>query len=242
VRARWNGREPPELVVYDASHPCPYLDGREARMPMRLPTRAVTPAELDLRLAEGDRRHGPFLYRPTCPECRACEALRIDADDFELSRTHKRVLKRGDRELTMELRDPVADEERLALYEEHKRGRDLVSGSGDTLDLKGYQGFLVDRSVPSFEIAYRHEGKLVGVAVSDRGQLGLSAVYCFWDPSVPHLSIGTYSILKHLELVRRWGMRYLYLGLYVDGNAHMAYKARYLPHERLIAGRWQRFA
>lgn len=211
-------------------------------MPMRLPTRAISPDELDQRLAEGDRRHGPFLYRPSCSSCRACEAIRLDVREFALSRTHKRVLKKGDREIETEMGEPLADDERLALYEKHKRGRDLVSGSGDTLDLPGYQGFLVDRCVPAFELRFRHRGALAGVAVSDRGKAGLSAVYCFWDPELSHLSLGTYSILKHLELLERWKMRYLYLGLYVAGNEHMSYKARFLPHERLIDGRWQRFA
>lgn len=208
---------------------------------MRLPTRALTPEELDQRLDEGDRRHGPFLYRPSCPGCRACEAIRIDVNDFALSASHRRVLRKGDRALTVELGDPVADDERLALYEKHKRERDLVSGSGEPLDLKGYEGFLVDRCVRSFELRYRFEDKLVAVAVTDQGADSLSAVYCLWDPSYSHLSVGTYSVLKQIELTRQWGMRHLYLGLFISTNEHMKYKARFVPHERLIDGTWQRY-
>ncbi len=39
---------------------------------------------------------------------------------------------------------------------------------------------------------------------------------------------------------RTWGLRYLYLGLYIAECPSMAYKATYLPHERLLHGRWQR--
>lgn len=241
VHPRWTGQSPRELIVYDALHPCPYLEGRKARLPMRLPTRALAPEELDERLAEGDRRHGPFLYRPACPGCQACEAIRLDASEFAFSATHRRILRKGDAAFAMETGDPVADDERLALYDKHKRERDLVSGSGEPLDLKGYEGFLVDRCVHSFELRYRDGDKLVGVAVTDRGADSLSAVYCLWDPDYARLSLGTYSILKQLELCRTWGLRYLYLGLYVVGNAHMAYKARFLPHERLIGSRWERF-
>jgi leucyl-tRNA---protein transferase len=241
VQARWTGRRPPELIVYDASHPCPYLEGRDARLPMRLPTRALAPEELDLRLEEGDRRHGPFLYRPSCASCRACEAIRIDAQEFEFSASHRRVLRKGDRALSIEVGDPVADEERVALYELHKRGRDLSSPGSETLDVKGYEGFLVDRCVRSFELRFLYEGRLVAVAVSDRGAIALSAVYCFWDPSLSALSLGTYSILKHIELTRIWKMRYVYLGLYIAENEHMRYKARFVPHERLIDGAWKRF-
>lgn len=208
---------------------------------MRLPTRALSPEELDQRLVDGDRRHGPFLYRPSCPGCRACEAIRIDVSEFQLSASHRRVLRKGDRALTVEVGDPVADDERLALYEKHKRERNLVSGSGEPLDLKGYEGFLVDRCVRSFELRYRFEGELVAVAVTDQGADSLSAVYCLWDPSYSRLSVGTYSVLKQIELTRQWGMRYLYLGLFISNNEHMKYKARFVPHERLIDGRWRRF-
>lgn len=209
---------------------------------MRLPTRALAPEELDARLADGDRRHGPFLYRPSCPGCQACEAIRLDVTDFDFTGSHRRVLRKGDRVFTVEIGDPVADEERLALYDLHKRGRDLMNGSSETLDIKGYEGFLVDRCVRSFELRYRHEGKLVGVAVTDRGEESLSAVYCLWNPEYSKLSLGTYSILKQVELCRTWGVRYLYLGLFIEENEHMRYKARFLPHERFIRGVWQRFA
>ena len=74
------------------------------------------------------------------------------------------------------------------------------------------------------------------------------AVYCYYDPDLASLSIGTYSILTQLRLAAQWGMRHVYLGLYIAENAHMAYKARFLPHERLIAprdgdgnGEWREF-
>lgn len=240
MNPRWTGQSPRELVVYDALHPCPYLPNRQARLPMRLPTRALAPEELDERLAEGDRRHGPFLYRPACPRCTACEAIRLDVRDFAFSTTHRRILRKGDAAFSLELGDPVADEERLALYEKHKHQRDLVTPGGEPLDLKGYEGFLVDRCVRSFELRYRHEGRLVGVAVTDQAADSLSAVYSLWDPELARLSLGTYSILKQVELCRAWGMTYLYLGLYVVGNERMRYKARFLPHERLLDGAWQR--
>lgn len=230
-------------MVYDSTHGCPYIEGREARLPMRLPSRALLGAELDARLAEGDRRHGAFLYRPTCPACVACEAIRIPIQRFTLSRSHRRVLQRGDRALRVELGEPVADATRLALYERHKHMRGLDSGtSSEPLSLEGYQGFLVERCVPSFELRYYDEARLVGVAVTDRGADSLSAVYCFWDPSYAHLGIGTYSILRQVELGRDWGMSYLYLGLFIQENDHMRYKARFLPHERLLDGRWQQFS
>ncbi|HEY5959593.1 MAG TPA: hypothetical protein VIV60_23725, partial [Polyangiaceae bacterium] len=45
---------PPELVVYDRTSNCPYLPGRPARLPLRLPARHLRADELDQRLAAGD--------------------------------------------------------------------------------------------------------------------------------------------------------------------------------------------
>ena len=208
---------------------------------MRLPSRALTPEELDARLAEGDRRHGAFLYRPSCPGCDACEAIRIPIAEFAFSRSQRRALRKGRAALTLELGAPRVDLERLRLYEKHKSGRDLRSGEGEPLSLEGYRGFLVERCVDAVELRYRLDGRLVGVAIADRGARALSAVYCYWDPAQAKLGIGTYSVLEQVELCRRWGIEHLYLGLYIAENRHMSYKARYRPHERLIEGAWRRF-
>jgi arginine-tRNA-protein transferase len=38
-----------------------------------------------------------------------------------------------------------------------------------------------------------------------------------------------------------WGLRYLYLGLYIAESLHMRYKARFVPHQRLLDGKWLEF-
>ncbi|MCB9617314.1 MAG: arginyltransferase [Sandaracinus sp.] len=232
--------DPPELLVYDAPEPCPYLEGRVARMPLRLPVRELEPRELDARLARGDRRHGALFYRPSCPSCRACEAIRLSAS-YTPTRTQARVLRRGRRELRVEIGPPTVSEERLRLYDAHRFGRGLAKEVSTPIDAESYQRFLVDRACDSFELRYYLGERLVGVAVTDRGASSLSAVYCYYDPSLARLSLGTYSILEQLELCRREGLEHLYLGLYISGCDAMAYKARFLPHERLVGGRWTAF-
>ena len=231
---------PPELLVHDATSNCPYLAGRIARLPLRLPCRPLRRPELDERLAAGDRRQGFVLYRTACPECRACEPIRIDVEGFAPSRSLRRVTRRGDALLTVSLGRPTAEPQRVALYNRHKRRRGLLDGH-PPMDLDGYRDFLVSTCCDTFEMRYRHAGRLVGVAIVDRGERSLSAVYCYYDPDQAALSIGTYSILKQLQLCRRLGARYLYLGLHVADCRAMTYKARFRPHERLLDGRWCRF-
>lgn len=232
--------EPPELLVDDRLFPCPYLAGRTARLPMRLPGRMLDREELSVRLAAGDRRQGIFLYRTACPTCRACEPIRLDTHEFRPTKTQRRTLRRGDEIIQTLLRAPSVTGEKVGLYNRHKLERGLLI-RGDLIDPAGYEDFLVESCVETIEITYRVAGKLIGVAVADRAADALSAVYCYFDPAFEKLSPGTYSILKMIEICRRWNLRHLYLGLFVAGSATMAYKARFLPHERLVGGEWVRF-
>src|SRR5271165_4404194 len=111
---------PPELVVHDHPSNCPYLPNRPARMPLRLPARSLRADELDQRLSAGDRRQGVVLYRTECPDCTACVPLRIDVAHFAPSRTHRRILRRGDQLLAIETGPPTLDDRRVNLYNRHK--------------------------------------------------------------------------------------------------------------------------
>jgi arginine-tRNA-protein transferase len=227
-------------VVYDRTQRCPYLPDRIARLPLRLPARPLSGKELDERLESGDRRQGLVLYRTACPACRACEPIRIDVDEFVPNRAQRRVLKRCDEMLDVQVGPPAVDPQRIDLYNRHKLGRELGEAR-DLIDAEGYRDFLVITCCDSFELRYKVGGRLIGIAITDRGENSLSAVYCYYDPAHLRLGIGTYSILKQLELCRRWGLRWLYLGLYIEDCSKMVYKGRFLPHERLLGGRWVRF-
>jgi arginyl-tRNA--protein-N-Asp/Glu arginylyltransferase len=229
---------PPELVVYDEPGTCSYLESETWRLPLRLPVRPLTREEFGARLAEGDRRQGRLLYRTACPSCRACEPIRIDVTRFEPSKTQRRVLRRGDEAIEVQLGPPVVDPARVRLYNLHKLGRDLAKEDRHT-NAEAYRSFLGESCCETFEMRYLHEGELFGVALVDRADDALSAVYFYWDPALAKLSPGTYSVLKQLELCRQLGLRYLYLGLYIAACEPMAYKARFVPHERLVDGAWR---
>ncbi|MEP7051508.1 MAG: arginyltransferase [Pseudomonadota bacterium] len=233
--------DPPELIVYDRLQPCPYLPERVARMPLRIPARLLHRAELEQRLETGDRRQGIFLYRTSCPGCRACEPIRIVVANFSPNRSQRRALERGNAQLTVEVAEPIADARRVELYNRHKELRGL-SSDRDGIDLEGYREFLVVSCCESFELRYLLDGQLVGVALVDRSAEALSAVYCYYDPAFEKLGIGTFSVLKQIELCKAWGLRYLYLGLYISDSERMRYKALFLPHQRRINGDWYTFA
>ena len=232
--------DPPVLLVHDGTSECPYLPDRIARTPMEYPIRHLLPDEVDRRLAAGYRRQGVLLYHVDCASCRACEPIRLDVATFRPSKTQRRVQRRGGEVFHIEVGPPEYSDERLALYNRHKFERDLAR-TDLPMSPEGYRSFLVDRSCDAFEIRYFYQGKLAGIAVTDRGRTSLSAVYTYYDPDLEALSPGVFSILTQVELCRRWGMRFMYLGLYIEGSVHMRYKGTYLPHERLIDGQWRPF-
>ncbi len=228
----------------DELEPCVYLDDRVARLPLRWQLRPVPPERLDELLVLGDRRVGRALYRPSCPDCRGCETIRIPLADFRRSRTQQRVWRRGQRELRVELHAPTVSPDHVALFNRHRRLRDLARNEQD-MPIQGYDSWLVQTCCESVEIRYLRGRQLVGVAIADLGAIAASAVYTYFDPAHSDLSPGVYSVLWQIDWAQRMGLRHLYLGLYIAGNRHMAYKLCFKPHERRSAGEpapeWGRF-
>lgn len=223
-----------EVLVHDAPEPCPYRTGVTARMPLRLQFEP-SGERLDTLLSQGDRRVGPLMYRPTCPTCNACQSLRIPLDHFEFRRSHRRVVNRN---ADLELRitsPPVVDTPRVELFNRHRKERGL---SRKRLGRQGYRAWLSQTWTETLEFAWYKDGNLVCVSIVDRGKESSSAVYCHYDPSMGERSLGTLAILKAIEWGKQKQLKWHYLGLYVEDNSHLSYKARFRPHERLINGIW----
>ena len=232
---------PPEIVVLDSLHPCSYLPGRTARLPYRHPIEKLRPDQFDERLAEGDRRSGVYLYRTQCPECRACQPIRLDMQTYRPNATQRRTLRRGDALLKVEVGLPTITRQRLDLFNAHRDQRGLSRGD-EPIDAPGYADFLTETCCDTLELSCWHAGRLVACAIVDAGQQSLSAVYTFFDPDFDQLSLGTYCVLREAQLCHQTRRRYLYLGFYIAESPHMSYKAGFHPHQRHIGGRWVDFS
>ena len=231
----------PILETIDNVHDCSYLAGLTASLPLRLPERILSQEEFDAVLSRGIRRSGFFLYHTDCANCKACEPTRVDVTRFVLRGSFRRVLQRGDRELRMAVCSPFLDEDRIRLFNQHRTTRGLGE-SDQEYQPSDYENFLVDTCCPqTIELSFWLANELVGVSIIDCGRSALSAVYTFFEPRYARLSIGTYSILKQIEFAQKSDRQFVYLGLYVEQNRHLNYKARFTPQERLIDGRWVTF-
>ncbi|MFO0942622.1 MAG: arginyltransferase [Pirellulales bacterium] len=221
-------------IIDDSPSPCSYLDDEVARLPMALPMLPITPARFDELMEFGYRRSGAFFYVTQCPNCSACEPIRLDVNCFDLSRTHRRALKRAE-DLRFKWSIAECDEARVDLFNKHRKGRGLAKDPTD-IDESGYRDFLLSAPNMTLELSIWLEKQLLSVSITDVGQKSFSAVYCCFNPEFERYGLGTLSVLKQIEFAKQHHMKWLYLGLYVRENAHLSYKSNYRPHQRRING------
>lgn len=222
-----------------APYPCSYVDGRVARSQVATPSHLINTRVYGELLRMGFRRSGTFVYRPNCDGCNACTPLRVPLATFAPTRSQKRAWLRHSREY---LARAVPLEYRAEHYELYLRYQRLrhQGGGMDRDSREQYQHFLLQSHVDTMLVEFRDsERNLVMVSLIDVLADGLSAVYTFYEPEVRG-SLGTFGIMWQIEQARRFGLRYVYLGYWIDGSDKMSYKANFSPCEMLRDGIWQR--
>jgi arginine-tRNA-protein transferase len=218
--------------------PCGYLAERHAANAFVDPELALTPEIYAQLLERGFRRSGSHVYRPACPACRRCVAVRIPVEAFVPARRQRRSWRRCE-SLRAISREPCFSEEHYALYRRYTASRhgdsDMATASPDA-----YLEFLTAGWAETRFLELRDGNDLLAVAVTDRQPDSLSAVYTFFDPRYERLSLGVVSILQQIDWARQLGKRWLYLGYWINDCRKMSYKADYRPLEVLSLGHWQR--
>lgn len=219
-------------------HPCSYLDNQEAT------TLFVDPdAQVDIELYSqlsqlGFRRSGSHLYRPQCALCQACVSCRIPVAHFRPNRSQRRCWRRN-QDLTILTTHNINTDEHYNLYADYINQR---HSDGDMYppSKTQYQAFLTSEWGVTQYLEFRQGERLLGVAVCDRLEDGLSAVYTFYDATDNSRSLGVFAILAQISRVRSLGLSHLYLGYWIKQCDKMRYKTQYRPLELLINRRWMR--
>ncbi len=216
--------------------PCPYLEGRTfSSETLYVPE--LDEEGLESLLSIGFRHFGATYFRPICDSCGRCIPLRVIVSSFRFTRNRRRVLRKVEG-LSVDLVEPVADREKHELYLRHGERFDV--GASDS-----YESFKESffRQVPFGRVLeVRRDGRLVAASHMDLTRRALSAVYCYWDPDESKLGLGTYSVLKEVEIASERRIPHVYLGYYVAENRHMNYKLHFYPNEALVQeGRWLPF-
>ena len=243
-----HSRDTPQFYL-TAPSPCPYLAGQEER---KVFTHLVgeRAGELnDLLTHGGFRRSQSIAYRPACETCRACISVRVVVDEFQPSRSMRRMIERNT-DVIGELHAPTPTSEQYSLFRAYLDARHRDGGMAD-MTVLDYAMMIEDSHVDTRLFEYRRRGpdsaltgrgagQLLAIALTDVLSDGLSMVYSFFDPEAGARSLGTLMILDHIERARRMGLAYVYLGYWVRGARKMDYKGRFLPQERLMPSGWTR--
>lgn len=232
-----------------APSPCPYLEGKlERKIFTHLSGERA--AEInDILTLGGFRRSQNIAYRPACEQCRACVSVRIIVDQFEQSRSYKRIWSRN-KDIISRSRPPIATDEQYQLFRSYLGNRHHSGGMSDMGEVD-YAMMIEDTFVNTQLVEYRKRtgeelenphslGELIGVALTDVLADGLSMVYSFFSAKEAHRSFGTYIILDHIQRARTSGLPYVYLGYWVNGSRKMQYKIRFQPQEHLGLLGWKR--
>ena len=218
-------------------HECSYLDDREAT------TMFVDPrARVDKRLysqltALGFRRSGSHFYRPHCEQCNACIPVRLDVAKFRPNRSQRRVWRRNG-DLMFSLVPAHFSEEYYQLYARYIEQRH-ADGDMYPPSREQFGSFLVEGGRESCFLEMRSDTGLVGLAVIDVLDDGLSAIYTVFEPGEDARSLGTLAVLWQIEEARERNLPHIYLGYWIEECRKMSYKTRFRPIEAMIDGHWQ---
>lgn len=219
-------------------HPCSYLDDQAAT------TVFVDPAlEIDTTLYSqlsdvGFRRSGKHVYRPHCRQCRACIPVRIPVDTFAPSRSQKRCLKRN-ADVRVGFVDHIDTDEHYFLYQRYIEQRH-ADGDMYPPSREQYLEFLSAQwdSTKYIELRISATDRLIAVAVCDRLDRGLSAIYTYFEPNEAQRSLGVMAVLVQIQQARALGLSYVYLGYWIRQCQKMNYKSQYRPLQMYINNQW----
>ncbi|MDX2155425.1 MAG: arginyltransferase [Hyphomicrobiaceae bacterium] len=243
----------PEFYV-TAPQACPYLKGRHERKLFTHLTHDKPRPLIDSLLRGGFRRSQNIAYMPYCDGCQACVSVRVVVDEFEPSRSFRRVVARN-YDLAARRVPAVPTSEQYSLFRTYIDDRHGDGGMAD-MTVLDYAMMVEDSIIETSLTEYRlptgpslagqsgrelraAKGPLVGIALCDRLSDGISMVYSFYDTREESRSLGTYMILEHIAEAKRLGLPYLYLGYWIEGSPKMSYKRRFGPQQHLGANGWQ---
>ncbi len=244
-----HGKNIPQFYI-TPPQPCPYLRDKFER---KIFTHLIGEGarELNDSLSQGGfRRSQNIAYRPACEDCKACTSVRVLVDEFRPTKSFRRIMRKNT-DITGSMKIPVPTSENYSIFRDYIDQRHTAGGMTD-MTVLDFAAMVEDTFVDTRLFEYRlrpdlsqdpsngQEGELVGAALSDIMEDGLSMIYSFFNPAYDHRSLGTYMVLDHIERARKMGLPFLYLGYWVPGSAKMDYKSRFCPQERLDATGWHR--
>jgi arginine-tRNA-protein transferase len=83
-------------------------------------------------------------------------------------------------------------------------------------------------------LVIRDGSRLVAVSHLDVTANAMSAVYCYFDEDYARFSPGKLAVYKEILLAKEMGIKWLYLGFYIEKNRHTNYKILFKPNQVMV--------
>lgn len=218
---------------------CSYLPKEQSRNIFPDPNLPMSNGLYSQLIQHGFRRSGEQAYRPHCEQCSACVPVRIKLADFTPNRSQRRCLKRNDDLIAIQ-RPAEFSAEHYDLYYRYLQSRHLGAGMDETSE-EIYTRFLISSwsKTRFIELRTQSDLKLLAVIVTDLVHDGGSAFYTFFDPDESKRSLGTYAILKQIEIIQAQDLPHLYLGYWIAQCQKMSYKTSFSALEGFNGSQWE---
>jgi arginine-tRNA-protein transferase len=190
----------------------------------------------DILLSKGYRRSGPIFYKSICPGCGLCVPIRINVNDFTLSKSQKRVLRKNT-DIEIKYDENICNEEKFELMNLYL----LNKHDHKKLSYTDFKYYYYTSPVSTIDFKYYFKGKLIGVGIVDLAYNSLSTVYFYFDMNFAKLSPGVFSIIKEIQYAELHNKNHYYLGYYINSHNKMNYKTHYRPYELFVDNKWRQY-
>ncbi len=213
--------------------PCAYIPGNSQSIHYKI-IHECSREQCEALILRGWRRFGSMYFRPICQECRSCESLKIDVERYTFGKSERRILRKNS-SLDTVIRHPTLTRDHLELFERYHRYKHHTrSWDEPKVDPKNYYAsFVQGHGDFGFEILYFDDERLIAVDLIDILEEGISSLYCYYDPDYSAHSLGRYTLLEQIRLAQRLGLKWIYLGYYVEQCQSLSYKGSYQPSLQL---------
>ena len=219
--------------VLEESKQCAYFDEKKADTRYKF-IQNCDANTYHKMLERGWRRFGNVHFRPECISCDDCKTIRIDVQNFNFSKSQKRIMAKN-KDVQVYVQKPSLSLDHINLFNKYHKYMETKKGwKENTIDAGDYQQSYVD-GAGTFgkEILYFLDEKLIGIALSDMTNESLSCVYCFYDHEYENRSLGKFSILAQMSIAKQANIPHLFLGYWIKDHLSMGYKEDYAPFEIL---------
>jgi len=225
--------EPQSTDFCMLDYECAYLPNKSVRMYYKY-TEEATQSYNTALIHRGWRRFGCYYFHPICNGCNECKSVRIDVNNFKLTKSQKKSIKRNSGTEII-IQKPSLTQAHIDLYNKyHAFKHQKDDWSHRNISPREYRENFVEGAHDfGKEVLFLKDGKIIGIDLIDILDDGISSIYFYYDPDYARLSLGTYSLLYQIELAKVLDLPWVYLGYWVDGCKAFAYKPKFQPQEIL---------